>query len=86
MIRHSTAAARQALAQIFRIVSALRLNIKVKITQPAGKKKREVVEHFQPLYDKSAVYRELKKLVNAGQVLECIGIVTAVCEVRNGAK
>jgi KaiC/GvpD/RAD55 family RecA-like ATPase len=55
-------------------------------TQPAGKKKREVVEHFQPLYDKSAVYRELKKLVVAGQVLECIGIVTAASEVRNGAK
>ena len=55
-------------------------------TQPAGKKKREVVEHFQPLYDKSAVYRELKKLVTAGQVLECIGIVTAHAEVRNGAK
>lgn len=55
-------------------------------TQPAGKKKREVVEHFQPLYDKSAVYRELKKLVIAGQVLECIGIVTAHVEVRNGAK
>ena len=55
-------------------------------TQPAGKKKREVVEHFQPLYDKSAVYRELKKLVVAGQVLECIGIVTAHVEVRNGAK
>ncbi|MFC7434324.1 AAA family ATPase [Hydrogenophaga bisanensis] len=54
-------------------------------TQPAGKKKREVVEHFQPLYDKSAVYRELKKLVVAGQVLECIGIVTANVEVRNGA-
>lgn len=54
-------------------------------TQPAGKKKREVVEHFQPLYDKSAVYRELKKLVAAGQVLECIGIVTAHVEVRNGA-
>ena len=54
-------------------------------TQPAGKKKREVVEHFQPLYDKSAVYRELKKLVTAGQVLECIGIVTAAGEVRNGA-
>lgn len=54
-------------------------------TQPAGKKKREVVEHFQPLYDKSAVYRELKKLVTAGQVLECIGIVTAHVEVRNGA-
>jgi len=44
-----------------------------------------VVEHFQPLYDKSAVYRELKKLVTAGQVLECVGIVTAVSEVRNGA-
>ena len=55
-------------------------------SQPAGKKKREVVEHFQPLYDKSAVYRELKKLVTVGQVLECIGIVTAVSEVRNGAK
>ena len=54
-------------------------------TQPAGKKKREVVEHFKPLYDKSAVYRELKKLVTAGQVLECIGIVTAASEVRNGA-
>lgn len=54
-------------------------------TQPAGKKKREVVEHFQPLYDKSAVYRELKKLVTAGLVLECIGIVTAAGEVRNGA-
>jgi len=54
-------------------------------SQPAGKKKREVVEHFQPLYDKSAVYRELKKLVVAGQVLECIGIVTAAGEVRNGA-
>ena len=54
-------------------------------SQPAGKKKREVVEHFQPLYDKSAVYRELKKLVTAGQVLECIGIVTAASEVRNGA-
>ncbi len=55
-------------------------------TQSAGKKKREVVEHFQPLYDKSAVYRELKKLVNAGQVLECAGIVSAGVEVRTGAK
>ena len=54
-------------------------------SQPAGKKKREVVEHFQPLYDKSAVYRELKKLVTVGQVLECIGIVTAASEARNGA-
>ena len=54
-------------------------------TRPAGKKKREVVEHFRPLYDKSAVYRELKKLVVAGQVLECIGIVTAHVDVRNGA-
>lgn len=54
-------------------------------TQPAGKKKGDVVKHFQALYDKSAVYRELKKLVTAGQVLECIGIVTANVEVRNGA-
>ncbi len=55
-------------------------------SQSAGVKKRLVVEHFQPLYDKSAVYRELKKLVIAGQVLECIGIVTAHAEVRTGAK
>lgn len=54
-------------------------------TQSAGLKKRLVVEHFAAVYDKSAVYRELKKLVTTGQVLECIGIVSAAGEVRNGA-
>ncbi len=44
-------------------------------TTGSGIKKREVVAHFDGRYDKSAVYRELKRLVEAGQVHECIGIV-----------
>lgn len=55
-------------------------------TQPAGVKKRLVVEHFQGMYDSSAVYRELKKLVTVGQVIECVGIVSVIAEVRKGAK
>ena len=39
-------------------------------------KKKEVVDHFKDRYDKSAVYRELKKLVVSGQVNECNGTVT----------
>lgn len=54
-------------------------------TQPAGVKKREVVVHFAELYDKSSVYRELKRLVEAGQVHESAGIVAAALEVRKGA-
>lgn len=44
-------------------------------TKGSGIKKREVVKHFEGRYDKSAVYRELKRLVGAGQVHECVGIV-----------
>jgi hypothetical protein len=39
--------------------------------------KGEVVKHFAGTYTSSAVYRELKKLVEAGQVHESLGIVTA---------
>ena len=53
-------------------------------TRGSGAKKREVVTHFEGRYDKSAVYRELKKLVEAGHVHECIGIVTAA--IAGGAK
>lgn len=54
-------------------------------TQSAGVKKRALVEHFADLYDKSAVYRELKKLVTAGVVHETAGIVAAHSGVRIGA-
>lgn len=43
----------------------------------AGLKKAEVVKHFAGRYDKSSVYRELKRLVEGGQVQDCIGIVSA---------
>ena len=48
----------------------------------SGIKKREVVQHFEGRYDSSAVYRELKRLTEAGQVHECIGIVA----IAGGAK
>ena len=49
-------------------------------TKGTGMKKKEVVAHFAERYDKSAVYRELKKLVAAGQVKEFNGIVSAVID------
>lgn len=53
--------------------------------QPAGIRKARLVEHFNGVYDKSAVYRELKRLVAAGMVFEAAGVVAASDEVRNGA-
>lgn len=47
-------------------------------------KKTDVVQHFKDQYDKSSVYRELKKLVNAGQVHEMLGMVGA--EIQGGAR
>ena len=41
-------------------------------TRGSGIKKRELVAHFAGRYDKSAVYRELKHLVEASQVHECM--------------
>lgn len=43
-----------------------------------GIKKGDVVAHFKGQYDKSAVYRELKKLVTSGAVSETAGIVAAI--------
>lgn len=53
--------------------------------QAAGIRKSRLVEHFKGIYDKSAVYRELKRLVTTGMVFEVAGIVAASEEVRNGA-
>lgn len=50
-----------------------------------GIKKRELVTYFEDRYTKSAVYRELKRLVESGQVTECAGVVATLGEVRNGA-
>lgn len=44
----------------------------------AGVKKTELVKHFDTRYTKSAVYREIKKLVAGGSLHECAGIVAAV--------
>lgn len=44
----------------------------------AGIKKGDVVAHFKGQYDKSAVYRELKKLVTNGAVRETAGTVAAI--------
>ena len=53
-------------------------------TRACGIKKREVVAHFDGRYDKSAIYRELKKLIGSGVVSECLGIVSAA--IVGGAK
>ena len=55
-------------------------------TRGAGVKKRDVVAHFAERYVSSAIYRELKKLVEGGQVKEMMGVVSVeTSEVRNGA-
>ena len=55
-------------------------------TKGTGVKKKDVVAHFAERYTSSAVYRELKKLVEGGQVKEDTGAVSIeVSEVRNGA-
>ena len=41
----------------------------------SGIRKGEVVKHFDGRYDKSAIYRELKKLVESGKANEATGIV-----------
>jgi len=52
----------------------------------AGMKKKDVVAHFDKRYVSSAVYRELKKLVEGGQVKDMMGVVSVeVSDVQNGA-
>lgn len=53
-------------------------------TKACSVKKADVVQHFKDQYDKSSVYRELKKLVTAGQVYEMLGMVGI--EIQGGAK
>lgn len=56
-------------------------------TKGTGMKKRELVAHFADRYDKSAVYRELKKLVESGRVKEFLGAVSIVSAfIDGGAK
>jgi KaiC/GvpD/RAD55 family RecA-like ATPase len=42
---------------------------------PAGKRKSAIAHHFQGRYPDSSVYREIKKLIEAGRVKESLGIV-----------
>ena len=44
----------------------------------AGIRKRELVAHFEGRYTDSAVYRELKKLGEAGKVREAVGVIALV--------
>lgn len=51
----------------------------------SGVKKTELVKHFDDRYTKGACYREIKKLVAAGLLHECAGIVAAI-SFAGGAK
>lgn len=44
----------------------------------AGMRKRELVDHFDGRYTPSAVYRELKKMAEAGKLREVVGVVSLV--------
>ena len=44
----------------------------------AGIRKRDLVDHFDGRYTGSAVYRELKKMAEAGKVREVVGVVALV--------
>lgn len=50
-----------------------------------GCRKKALVEYFEDRYTKSAVYREVKRLAEAGQIIEVAGVVGLSGEVRNGA-
>jgi hypothetical protein len=54
-------------------------------TRGHGCRKKALVEHFAGRYDKSSVYREVKKLAEAGQLLEVAGVVGLSGEVPTGA-
>jgi hypothetical protein len=47
-------------------------------TRGAGMRKGELVDHFEGRYTRSAVYRELKKMADAGKVREVVGIIGLV--------
>ena len=52
----------------------------------SGAKKKAIVDHFTGRYTSAAVYRELKKMVEAGAVIETAGIVAINKGVQNGAE
>lgn len=54
-------------------------------SRDSGCRKKDLVEHFAGRYDKSAVYREVKRLVQMGQILEVAGVVGLCGEVQKGA-
>lgn len=54
-------------------------------TRGQGCRKKALVEHFEDRYTKSAVYREVKRLAEAGQILEVAGVVGLSGEVPIGA-
>lgn len=54
--------------------------------RPAAVRKGEVVGHFEGRYDKSAVYREIKRLREDGALHEIAGLVAVTSQVRKGAK
>lgn len=55
------------------------------LTRGTGSKKRDIVAHFEGRHDKSAIYRELKKMAEAGLVVEIAGVVAINKGVPNGA-
>lgn len=54
-------------------------------TRATGCRKKVLVEHFEGRYTSSAVYREVKHLVEVGQLLEVAGVVGLSGEVPKGA-
>ncbi len=44
----------------------------------SGIKKGELVDHFEGRYHKASVYKELKKMAEAGTVKEVVGIIGLV--------
>jgi putative DNA primase/helicase len=43
-----------------------------------GMRKRELVDHFDARYTSSAIYRELKKMAEAGKLREVVGVIALV--------
>ena len=54
------------------------------LTKGEDMKKVELVKHFADRYDKSTIYRELKKLVESRRVKDVLGVVSIVSEVIDG--
>lgn len=51
----------------------------------AGMKKGDIVKHFAERYDRATVYRELKKMLEAGRLYEVAGIYALRAELKSEA-